>query len=192
MRFTIIALVLLLSLPPWAAGAWLDDTPPLNWNKGGPVPRAPTGTGHDDPRCRRLERPAETSEDRAVVAAGWRLFREYQGGWGTMVVWGLTTYDGMCRPNDYQVFVFLRNAFAGTLSPMPMTARADGSLFSVTLIGSPDDPGADVLSAMFVRYADSDPLCCPSARTIVRYRLNASGSGRVISPVGHETSSTVP
>jgi hypothetical protein len=129
----VVALVLLSPLVSGAA--WLDASSPAPWNQhGSQVPQAPDVQGNDDPRCRESERPAETPEDRSVIARGWRLFHDYQAGWGLKVIWALSGYDGMCRPWGYQVFVFVRGVFAGTLSPRPMDARTDASLFSVQLL----------------------------------------------------------
>ena len=46
------------------------------------IPAAPTIDGNPDPRCTERERPAETEEDDALIAEGWRLFLPYQRGWG--------------------------------------------------------------------------------------------------------------
>jgi LppP/LprE lipoprotein len=171
-----------------AEAAWLDESPPPQWNHaGGTVPRAPALNGNDDPRCRRSERPAETPEDHAVVQAGWRLFRDYQAGWRMKLVWGLVSYDGMCRPIGYQVFVFIDRRFAGTIAPAPMSSRTDGSATSVMLVGSPDDANLDALSVTFARYTDNDPLCCPSRNTLVRYRLARQGNERVLVPALADT-----
>jgi hypothetical protein len=68
----------------------------------------------------------------------------------------------MCRPFEYNVFVFSQGTYAGTLSPDNMNSRTDGSLFvgpgqQVAVIG----PSGSI-AANFIRYADTDPLCCPS------------------------------
>jgi len=98
------------------------------------------------------------------------------------VIWALSGYDGMCRPWGYQAFVFFRGAFAGTLSPDAMNSRTDASLSSVQL-AAPGVAG-DLLVATFQRYADSDPLCRPSRRTLVRYRIDRIGSAPILVPVG--------
>ena len=68
----------------------------------------------------------------------------------------------MCRPFEFNVFVFSQGTYAGTLSPDNMNSRTDGSLFvgpgqQVAVIA----PGGSI-AANFIRYADTDPLCCPS------------------------------
>ena len=78
------------SISPWPA--------PAGTSPAAPSRRRPPFQGNADPRCAAAERPAETPEDRQVVAAGWRLFREYQGGWDSRLLFGLSGYDGMCPP----------------------------------------------------------------------------------------------
>jgi hypothetical protein len=156
-----------------ADGSWLDGAL-VRWNSPGmAVPAAPTG-GYPDSipelDCGRQERPVETAADAAVADAGWRLFNAYQAGWGVTIVWGLSGYDGMCRPMGYQIFVFADGSFAGTLSPEPMNSRFDGTGGSPFLYA----PG-DTLNATFQRYADTDPLCCPSRRSFVSYRIDRTG-----------------
>ena len=177
----VAALVVLLSpISSWAA--WLDADAPAAFNqRGAALPPAPGVQGNDDPRCRESERPAETAEDRSVVAKGWRLFHSYQAGWDIKVIWALSGYDGMCRPWGYQAFVFASGVFAGTMSPKPMDARTDASLFSVQLLSRVVGP--DPLVATFERYAESDPLGGPSRRTVVRYRIDRSQPVPLLGPV---------
>ncbi len=186
----ISGLVLLLA-PTLSLAAWLDADAPANWHSRAPtVPAAPRVDGNNDPRCREAERPAETPEDRQLTAKGWRLFHDYQGGWNVRVIWALSSYDGMCRPWGYQAFVFYRGPFAGTLSPDAMNSRTDASLSTVQL-AAPGVAG-DLLIATFQRYADSDPLCCPSRRTLVRYSIDRTGSAPIVVPVGATTSPVEP
>jgi LppP/LprE lipoprotein len=187
----LISSLILLLVPTLSWAAWLDADAPARWHARAPVvPPAPHVQGNDDPRCRETERPAETAEDRQVTAKGWRLFHDYQGGWNVKVIWALSGYDGMCRAWGYQAFVFVGSAFAGTLSPDAMNARTDASLFSVQLT-APRVAG-DLLVATFQRYADSDPLCCPSRRTLVRYRIDHVQGAPVIVPVAAATSPIEP
>jgi hypothetical protein len=147
--------------------------------------------GNDDPRCREAERPAETREDRALTSKGWRLFREYLGGWGIRVVWALAGYDGMCRPLGYQVFVFVDGKLAGALSPAPMSSRTDASLSSLQMFG-PAATGGPLLTAAFSRYAESDPLCCPTRRTTVQYRVDRSQRAPLLTAVSARTAPIEP
>lgn len=146
--------------------SWLDEPKPASWNKPGlPVPDTPPVQGDVDPRCRELARPAELEEDRRVRDEGWHLDGAYQGGWRIVVIRGTAGYDGMCRPVQYQVFVFVRGIFAGTLSPAPMHSRADGALTRVVLASE------DQLTAEYARYTAKDPLCCPSGTTRVAFEI---------------------
>jgi len=161
-----------------ADGGWLDASPLVSWNPpGADIPVAPATSGAVDPRCARLDRPAETAEDAAVAAAGWTLFGSYQSGWGVRLVYGRTGQDGMCRPLGYQEFVFVNGVFAGTISPAPMDARTDGAE-STTLITGPGDS----LQAQFARYARTDPLCCPSRVSSVEYHLKQDSGAPVLEP----------
>src|SRR5918995_476956 len=83
------------------------------------VPAPPPGAALD-PRCAHVARTPETAADGQVAAAGWTPFGTYIGGWGVQIVRGLTGVDGMCRPLQYQEFVFVDGMFAGTVSPAPM------------------------------------------------------------------------
>src|SRR5437660_1529518 len=84
-------------------GAWLEQSPPANWNQpGAAIPVAPAPDGDVDPRCSAQERPPASPEDSRVVAAGWRLFNAARVGWGLWVVDGLVNYDGMCRPLQFE------------------------------------------------------------------------------------------
>lgn len=166
-----------------ADGAWLD-APLVPWNTPGmAVPAAPPdGLALADPRCGRQQRPPETAEDDAVVAAGWVLFNAYQSGWGVRVIDGLAGYDGMCRPMGYQGFVFVDGVFAGTVSPVPMASRFDGAGRTAVI-----QPPGDELSAVFARYTKDDPLCCPSAASYVTYRIDRVDGSPVLVPVSAST-----
>lgn len=82
----------------------------------------------------------------------------------------------MCRPETYNLFVFVGNRFAGTLSPMPMTSRLDGSSGAVRM------PLPDI-TAQFARFSSTDPLCCPSGHVTVRYRVSRGAEGPVVAPI---------
>jgi hypothetical protein len=94
------------------------------------------------------------------------------------IVGGLAGVDGMCRPVDFNVFVFVAGRFAGTLSPGDMSSRNDGSIAGGIRLA--DD---DTIAADFARYAESDPLCCPSGRVTVRYRIDRKATPPVVVPV---------
>ena len=63
--------------------------------------------------CKAHERPVSSHEERAVADAGWIVFASFHGGNGVTVVGGALSEDGMCRPDPYQHFVFVRGKFAG-------------------------------------------------------------------------------
>lgn len=166
--------------------SWLDDAKPASWNKpGATIPAAPHVQGPLDPRCREAARPPQLEQDKQLRDQGWDLVGAYQGGWETLVIRGTAGYDGMCRPRQYQDFVFVRGMFAGTLSPRAMDSRADGALTRVSLQSSRR------LVAEYNRYAATDALCCPSRTTTVVFDMldnppvlqptSASSTGRVAS-----------
>jgi hypothetical protein len=159
-----------------AQSSWLDGNL-ASWNSADmPIPKAPD-PGEVDPRCTEHERDVETPEDQAVVDQGWSLFRSYESGWGVTLVWGLSGYDGMCRPFNYQAFVFVDGAFVGTIAPEPMAARTDGSADDADIWFS------DQLAAEFRRYTADDPLCCPSSSTTIGYTIDSTVDGPVLNPV---------
>src|SRR5262245_52521074 len=164
------------------AASWLDVAKPVAWNKPGvPLPAAPRVDGNVDPRCRGMARPPELQEDKRLREKGWDLVGAYQGGWQILVIGATAGYDGMCRPLQYQSFVFQRGVFVGTLSPNAMDSRTDGALSQVYLQAN------DRVVAEYLRYNDADPLCCPSRTTSVEFEI-ASGPP-VLRPLSATTSS---
>jgi hypothetical protein len=156
---------------------WLDGDL-ASWNTPGmAIPAAPAIDSNPDPRCAERERPAETAEDDALIAEGWRLFLPFQRGWGVTLISGLAGYDGMCRPLGYQSFVFVDGVFAGTVSPEPMDSRTTGAATDVTL------RYADHVSAEYLRYAPDDPLCCASETDSVEFTIEDTLDGPVLNPV---------
>jgi hypothetical protein len=173
----------------FAEGNWLDE-PLASWNvQGMSIPNAAPrdGTVPIDPRCVRLHRPPETAEDTAVAAAGWTLYRAYQSGWGIRLVSGLTDHDGMCRPVNYQEFVFVHGIFAGTISPLPMNSRTDGAEIQTRL-----GEAGESISVTFARYAMTDPLCCPSQLTSVEYQITWDSGAPVVVPTSAFTAPQTP
>jgi hypothetical protein len=157
--------------------SWLDGDL-ASWNTAGmAVPAAPDPGEAFDPKCAEHERPPETAADRAVADQGWSLFRSFESGWGVTLVWGLSGYDGMCRPWHYQAFVFVDDTFAGTIAPEPMESRTDGAADDADIWFS------DQLAAEFRRYAPEDALCCPSGSTSVGYTIEQTADGPVLNPV---------
>ncbi len=163
------------------AVSWLDQAKPTSWNAPGlSIPLAPQKQGAVDPRCRTAARPAESEADRRLQAKGWELFGAYEGGWQTLVIRATADYDGMCRPRQYQAFVFVRGVFAGTLSPKPMDSRTDGALSTVSLQSN------GRLAADYLRYAATDPLCCASRTTAVEFQI--PNGAAIVRPVFASTS----
>jgi hypothetical protein len=158
------------------AAVWLDEKTPAVWNKAGSsVPAAPKIDADVDPRCREQGRPPQLEEDKQVRDRGWNLVGAFQGGWQVLVIRGTAGYDGMCRPYQFQDFVFVRGVFAGTLSPQPMDSRSDGVLGRVFL------SSGSQLVAEYERYAAKDPLCCPSRTTNVTFEI--TGASPTVRPV---------
>ena len=168
------ALLIALSLVVFASAAsaqvsWLDRPLNNNWNNAnGIVPQAPRTLAPIEGVCREQIRAPESLVDRAVTRAGWSLFGASQSYGPTTIVTAMASVDGMCRPTDYNAFVFVRDRFVGTVSPEPMTARGDGSLQTVRLWNATD------VSAEFARYTSRDALCCPSQQSNATYKI---GSG---------------
>ena len=168
-----------------AGAGWLD-LPLTNWNQpGGQVPRAPVAQEpqHETRaelirRCR-LTPPRSTAAERAIDAAGWIPFRNFNRQLvrrGVEIIDGMTEADGMCRPAEYNLFVFVDGRFAGTLSPTLMTSRDDGASGEARF-------ESRAIVAEFYRYTADDPLCCPSSRVAVRYRIDRTSRGPVVVPL---------
>ena len=166
-------------------GGWLDQilSP---WNEAGAAVPKPPPPSPQQPenlaRCRPGVRGPLSAAERAVTAAGWWLFANSTRMRDEISVVGASAdWDGMCRPWSYQVFVFVGERFAGTLSPVLMDARTDGA-WHTAAFESPLH-----LSAQFLRYTREDPLCCPSRISEVTYRIelpmSAAGSPVIVPAV---------
>jgi LppP/LprE lipoprotein len=151
------------------ARSWLDR-PLLNWNRqGNELPQLPRpvreGESSLDSRCREQVRLPAVAAERAVVQLGWTLYGPAQIFANVRVFTAMAGVDGMCRPLGYQAFVYMEGRYAGTLSPVPMNSRNDGALTTIRLVS------ATRIFGEFIRYRDSDPLCCPSSASRVTYSL---------------------
>ena len=149
-------------------GSWLDRAP-ANWNRrmgGLPRPVSSPDAAEVRTRCRGLVRQPDSPADRALVRAGWMLYGPVQSYGLTKVVTAMSGADGMCRPVGHQAFVYWEGRYAGTLSPAAMDSRTDGALAFIRLL-SPTR-----ISAEFVRYDESDPLCCPTRTSYVTYEVS--------------------
>jgi hypothetical protein len=163
--------------------SWLDR-PLANWNKAGEkVPAPPDGQAGGESRAAIVDRckltpPHSTAAERAVEAAGWIPFWNFDQQLvrdDVEVVGGMRGADGMCRPTAYNLFVFVGGRFAGVLSPAPMGSRLDSSSGAVRL------PLPNV-TVDFARYTTTDPMCCPSAHVRVTYRVERAAAGPVVVP----------
>ena len=185
--FVLTAALFLIAQAAFAgSGGWLDK-PLAGWNEAGAsLPKAPEpkGDSPNDPRCTGPVRQPETPPERAVAAAGWSLFGKARVTGSTTVLLAEASVDGMCRPWDYQAFVFVSGRYAGTLSPALMDSRADGALSEVRLL-SPTE-----IEVTFLRYVDADPLCCPSRLSTVRYRIERRSKGPAGVPLSVMTKPT--
>jgi hypothetical protein len=159
-------------------GAWLDQ-PLVSWNaSGAAVPTAPPAAGDSPstPRCAGLLRSPTTAVERAVTDRGWSLAAATETRDRVTIVIAGTAVDGMCRPLGYQGFVFLDTRFAGTLSPVPMDARTDGAETRASI------EGPSAVRATYARYLPTDPLCCPSRTSTVRFVIEHDAGGVVLVP----------
>lgn len=161
-------LAAVFSISSFAQTSWLDRPIDRNWNDGnGVVPNAPRNVDPIDNRCREQIRTPESLADRAVTRAGWSLYGPAQTYGTVTLITAMASVDGMCRPNEYNAFVFVANRFAGSLSPTTSVARSDGSISTVHLY----DPKR--ITAEFNRYTSNDALCCPSQKNFVEYSITA-------------------
>jgi hypothetical protein len=160
--------------------SWLDK-PLSGWNiSGREIPKAPTSDGVPAAQCAGA-RLADSPEDRAITAKGWKLLGPQQRFGQTLLVSANANEDGQCRPLDYQDFVFVRGLFVGTVSPLPMNSRADGAGDVVRFTSE------STLVAEFRRYAASDPLCCPSRTSFVTYEIEERNGKRILVPRSIQT-----
>jgi hypothetical protein len=168
------------------SGTWLE-APLTNWNAPGMALPAAPSAATVSPLCVGRGRPPESAADQQLAERGWTLFGAYQAGWGITVVRAGAAMDGMCRPLQYNVFVFHAGQFVGTVSPELMDSRTTGQEAGVTLLGPLEAQGPVRLTARFLRYAPNDPLCCPSLpAAVVTYEVQRAGGGDVLVPLSKE------
>jgi heat shock protein HslJ len=170
LRFAIAVVIVLSTQPTHAQDSWLDRSL-VNWNRQSgalpqlPQPSTPQGESANADKCRQQVRRPASATERALVQRGWRLYGPVYSYDVTRIVTALSGFDGMCRPLGHQAFVYWEDRYAGTLSPVPMSSRAEGSLTNIRLTSLTS------FSADFVRYKGSDALCCPSGVSTVFYSL---------------------
>ena len=110
LRSIALSLIAVVCLGPAGAqapaGNWLDSSPVTAWNRPGtPIPSAPEQQ-NPDPRCRALARSPQSDEDRQLRTHGWDLVGPAPAAKDIEVIAATADYDGMCRPRQYQSFVF--------------------------------------------------------------------------------------
>jgi putative salt-induced outer membrane protein YdiY len=187
-RCGLVAAMAALSLVgvAFADGAWIDALPGT-WNTpGAAVPVAPAGDAAQLGRCAELTRPASTAADRALESAGWKLYGPVLSHGSTSIVRALSGADGMCRPLGYQFFLFVGDAYAGTLSPVPMDSRTDGALSDLAWLD------AASATASFARHAEADALCCPSRESVVVYAVEQRDGRPVLVALSAQTTALAP
>jgi hypothetical protein len=176
-----------------AASRWLDTKPTFNWNEaGGAIPRGPKSEyAGEIADCEKrgaeeTKKTPPTPETRQVTAAGWLGASVEKRAGTTVIVFARNGLDGMCRPMDYQYFVFVAGKFAGTLSPRPMESRIDGSGWLE------EKPQARRFKVEFARYREKDALCCPSRSSTVTYELRDTPKGPLVVPASVATKANPP
>jgi hypothetical protein len=168
--------------PKEEPGAWLDKSATVNLSLASVPAVKNEGT---NPRCDAALRTAQTPADHLVVKQGWRLSTSTQGkhvnGGVIEIIQGLLSYDGMCRPRQYQAYVFLDGRLLGALSPRLMNSREDGALTRVSISASGN------ILATFSRYSRTDALCCPSRESHAVYALVQGNGGLALKLIRVDT-----
>lgn len=181
--FTTLFFILFAAAGISAQSSWLDRSLSQNWNTGnGVVPRAPRieGSRPQDDHCKSQIRTPAGAVDLAVTRAGWTLFGPTISYGNISIVTAMVSVDGMCRPNQYNGFVFVGSRFAGTLAPTVSNSRTDAALGRISLY-NPEE-----LMVEFSRYAENDAMCCPSRTSLVSYELT-TGTRAVVKAVDVST-----
>jgi hypothetical protein len=170
------ALVTMFLVPTTATadGAWLDG-PVTNWNTPGmAIPQAPPRDPSLNPRCFEVTILPVAPQEQVVADAGWMLYGPAYAGLPIEFVHAMAGFDGMCRPLQFQVFLFVDGELAGTFSPVLMDSRTDGAL--IQALAYPDD----LMQTGYARYTPQDPLCCPSGRSTARWKIDRSSGSPVV------------
>jgi len=153
------------------------------WNRvGRRIPKPPHPTELEF--CRAEKYTARTSEERAVAALGWALLGAADMHNEISVVGAVASRDGMCRPNEFQYFVFANAKFVGTLSPGVMFARDDGAISGIAI------PGDGRIVVEYLRYSQNDPLCCPSRITTADFAVRSEKGKPVLAITAMRTGPT--
>lgn len=162
--------------------AWLDQAP-ANWNRRmAPLPRPVSSLAAEQfsEHCRFSARQPIGPAEHALARAGWKLFGIVLSYGDTQIITAMSGTDGMCRPLGYQAFVYSEGRYAGTLSPVAMNSRTDGAL----TVTRPESPMRIV--AEFLRYRETDPLCCPTRTSRVTYEVSRDDAP-LVTPIDIDT-----
>jgi heat shock protein HslJ len=162
------------------SATWLDQNPIRNWNTTSMrLPRPDRRARPQVAECRtRGTRPPTFAQDRALIQNGMWPVGPAQVYGATVVITAAKNFDGMCRPLEFQTFVFDANRLVGTFSPEPMNSRTDGAIVYVRMFGPSN------FEVEYSRYAESDALCCPSKTQKVRFEIVGTGARGVLTPEG--------
>lgn len=156
---------------------WLDMKPLPNWNsRKRVILETKKISAAELKRCSVSVRQPSLPQDFLLTNMNWTLTGAAQIFGNTAVITTAEGFDGMCRPLKYETYVFVGNKLAGGLTPGPMDSRTDGSTMNVNLYSETD------LSAEFVRYKNSDALCCPSKTERVTYKVKPDGRNFLLVP----------
>ncbi len=159
------------------AYSWLDDKPLPNWNsRSRAILQTEPMSAGELAQCGKFVRQPTLAADKLLAKYGWTLVGPAQVYGNTTVVTWAQGFDGMCRPRSFQTLVFVGSRVAGTLSPGPMDSRTDGSLVNVRLTSE------RTLTAEYVRYRESDALCCPWKKEAVTFVIKPDGANFLLVP----------
>lgn len=161
---------------PEKGGNWLEEK--NNWNQvNASIPKPPNMEGGNNLEyCNHTVRQGVLPEDRLIEKAGWVLTDAAHIYGKTTIITGMVDADGMCRPLNYQVFVFSEGKFIGTLSPIPMDSRTDGSLINFNLYRD------GYIDASFNRYSPEDALCCATGKSRLFYQVEKQNNYPLLVP----------
>jgi heat shock protein HslJ len=172
----IFAFILPLATPVFAQNSiWLDQNPLPGWNeRSRAIPQTRKMAAGDLTRCAKVVRQPALDAERQLARSGWTLVEPAQASGRATLVTGAQGFDGMCRPLAFQMFVFIGNRLAGTLSPAPMNSRTDGALVNARLNSE------TTLSAEYARYRETDALCCPHKIEAVSFLIKPAGGANFL------------
>jgi hypothetical protein len=141
-----------------------------------------------NPKCDLFGRMPGTRAERLLWDNGWRLSgpsdSRSTAGLEIEIAYAYRSFDGMCRPEQFQAFVFVNENPMGTLSPDLMNSRGDDALTKVEIMGGGE------IRAEYARYDAGDPRCCPSRRSVARFSIATHGNRFTLKLLGVETRAT--